>query len=143
MAPGAAARGLLMFSAFGVDTLAELRAAGARTMGFPDLHDLGDALVATGLAQPVMDAERLTLTYQAPERLLADLRALGGDALADRPRGMAGRGRIGRLRGALAARGPLALTFELVYGHAWAPDARRLPDGYAPVRVLRRKPDAP
>lgn len=133
--------GLLMFSAFGVDTLAELRAAGMPTIGFPDLHDVGDALVAAGLAQPVMDMERLSLTYQEPQRLLDDLRALGGDALASRRRGLAGRARLAALRAALAARpDPLSLTFELVYGHAWAPAPRRLPEGYAPVRVVRQRP---
>ena len=133
--------GLLMFSAFGVDTLVELRAAGVATLGFPDLHDVGDALVAAGLAQPVMDMERLSLTYQSPQRLLDDLRLLGGDALASRRRGLASRSRLEGLRTALAAQpAPLSLTFELVYGHAWAPTPRRLPEGYSPVQVLRRKP---
>src|SRR5690606_11804480 len=51
MRPGA----LLDFSFFGVDTLAELRALGARTMSFHDMHDIGDVLLAAGFSEPVMD----------------------------------------------------------------------------------------
>lgn len=134
---------LVMFTAFGVDTLRELRAAGARTLAFPDLHDLGDALLSAGFAEPVMDMERLTLTYETPQRLLADLSALGGDPLSGRRRGLSGRGRLARLHAALEARrdggtGRLSLTFEIVYGHAWMPRASRLPAGYAPIDFVRR-----
>lgn len=137
------AEGLAMFTAFGVDTLRELRAAGAGTLAFPDMHDLGDALVSAGFADPVMDMERLTLTYETPQRLLADVSALGGDPLADRRRGLSGRGRLGRLHAALEAQreaggGRLPLTFEIVYGHAWVPRASRLPPGYAPIDFVRR-----
>jgi malonyl-CoA O-methyltransferase len=61
--------GLLMFTTFGPDTLRELRAAWAVADGFThvspflDMHDIGDALVRARFADPVMDAERLTLTY--------------------------------------------------------------------------------
>ena len=57
--------GLLLFSCFGPDTLRELRAAcrltlpDARPMPFIDMHDFGDMMVASGLADPVMDAEVL------------------------------------------------------------------------------------
>ena len=61
--------GLLSFATFGPDTLVELRRAWAAVDGhvhvnrFIDMHDLGDALVRAGLAEPVMDVERYTLTY--------------------------------------------------------------------------------
>ncbi|MFZ4757769.1 MAG: methyltransferase domain-containing protein, partial [Burkholderiaceae bacterium] len=81
--------GLLMFSALGVDSLRELRAAGWPTPVLPDLHDIGDALVGAGFAEPVMDAERLQVTWTDPARLLAELRGLGGDARRHRSPGMA------------------------------------------------------
>ena len=135
---------LLTFTAFGVDTLRELRALGTRTMGFPDMHDLGDALVAAGFAEPVMDMHLLTLTYASPERLLEDLRALGGNALAGRAPGLTGRGRLDRARAALRAardadpQKQLSLSFEVVHGHAWVPKPSRLPAGYAPVDFVRK-----
>ena len=79
LAPG----GLLMFSTFGPDTLKELRAAyGASTVythvnRFIDMHDLGDMLVHSGFADPVMDMEYITLTYAEVRDLMRDLKAIG------------------------------------------------------------------
>jgi malonyl-CoA O-methyltransferase len=68
-----------------------------------------------------MDMEMLTFTYASGDALLADLRASGQtSARADRPRGLAGKRFIARLRSALAARA----TFEIVYGHAWKGKSR-------------------
>jgi len=115
-----APNGLLMFSTLGPDSLKELRAAAgeARVHRFIDMHDLGDMLLAAGLAAPVMDMELLTIEYPDADTLLGDLRASGqASARADRPRGLAGRSFGERLRRALGDK-PKA-TFEVVYGHAW------------------------
>jgi malonyl-CoA O-methyltransferase len=115
-----APNGLLMFSALGPDSLKELRAAAgaARVHRFIDMHDLGDMLLAAGLAAPVMDMELLTIEYPDADTLLGDLRASGQTSVrADRPRGLAGRSFGERLRRALGDK-PKA-TFEVVYGHAW------------------------
>ncbi|UCE30410.1 MAG: SAM-dependent methyltransferase, partial [Burkholderiales bacterium] len=136
--------GLLMFSALGVDSLRELRAAGASTMTFQDMHDIGDALLAVGFAEPVMDMETLNLGYRSTEALVADLRALGGNALRARRAGLAGRRWLRQAHSALHehCRKPAGdghgLTFEVVYGHAWAPKPRGMPQGYAPVRFVPR-----
>ena len=128
--------GLLMFSTLGPDSLMELRtAAGAgRVHAFIDMHDVGDMLLAAGLAAPVMDMELIKLEYPDADTLLRDLRGSGQtNARADRPRGLAGRAFAQRLRHALGAR-PKA-TFEVVYGHAWqAPPAQ--PD-VKTVRVFK------
>lgn len=126
--------GLLLFSAFGPDTLKELRAAmaevwpAARPVSFVDMHDYGDMMVAAGLATPVMDVETLTLTYANPEALIAEARALGANPRDDRPGWLPGSAAGRRLRAALARRagpdGRIALTFEVVYGHAWKPAPR-------------------
>src|SRR5262252_7176657 len=62
--------GLLMFSTYGPDTLKELRAAfGAdaapHVHPFVDLHDLGDTLAGNGFADPVMDMDIVTVTYDS------------------------------------------------------------------------------
>ena len=67
--------GVLTFTTYGPDTLIELRRAWAAVDGhvhvnqFIDMHDLGDALVRAGFAEPVMDVERYTLTYEPGDRL--------------------------------------------------------------------------
>ena len=56
---------------------------------FIDMHDLGDMLVQAGFADPVMDQERITLTFAERAALLAELRGLGGNAAPERYRGPA------------------------------------------------------
>jgi malonyl-CoA O-methyltransferase len=143
--------GLLMFSAFGVDTLRELRGLGARLPVFPDMHDIGDALAHAGFAEPVMDAERLTVTWEDASTLLAEVSSLGGDPSRLRRSGLAGRGRrlawIDAIESLRGADGRLSLTFELVFGHAWVPERKRRADGLATVRfapgVVPRKRSGP
>ena len=137
--------GLVMFSTVGPDTLKELRAVtpGARVHAFADMHDIGDELIAAGFADPVMDAERLTVTYATSDALLADLRGSGQtSAREDRPRGLNGRRFLEALRTALDAErrdGRLAATVEVVYGHAWKPlSPSRTSDGRAIVRFERK-----
>jgi len=114
------AGGLLMFSALGPDTLRELRAAGAATLRrFHDMHDLGDRLMAAGFADPVMDTERIELTYARPRGLLRDQRLLGvRDGLLGPMGFRAGRGVFRALEQARRD-GRLPATFEIIYGHAW------------------------
>ena len=128
--------GFLMFSCLGPDTLRELRTAYA-TQGWPapaheftDMHDWGDMLVEAGFAEPVMDMERITLTYATPERLLVELRELGRNFNLQRFAGLRGRRWHGQLLQVLQslarpdAEGRLVLTFEVVYGHALKPAPR-------------------
>jgi len=127
--------GFLMFSCFGPDTLRELRALYA-AIGWPppgpqftDMHDWGDMLVAGGFAEPVMDMERITLTWETPARLLEELRELGANLHPGRFPALRGRTWRKLLESELARalRGPdgrLGLTFEVVYGHAIRPAPR-------------------
>ena len=121
--------GFLMFSCLGPDTARELRALYAR-LGWPpagheltDMHDWGDMLVQTGFAEPVMDMERITLTYETPARLLEELAELGRNFHPGRFPALRGRQWKARLERELAAHlagadGRLSLTFEVIYGHA-------------------------
>ena len=126
--------GFVMFSCLGPGTLRELRALYERcgwpapTPGYVDMHDLGDMLVQAGFADPVMDQETLTLQWDSPAALLAELRSLGGNTAPDRIKGL----RTPRWRralehelGALAgADGKIGLSFEVAYGHAFKGAAR-------------------
>jgi malonyl-CoA O-methyltransferase len=141
--------GLLMFSSFGPDTLRELRAAFAEVdedphvLPFVDMHDFGDQLVEAGFSTPVMDMEVITVTYDTVPALLADVRALGGNPLATRRRALMGRASGRKLAAALErgrrADGKLALTFEVIYGHAFRPAPRVTAAGEAIVRFQPRR----
>jgi len=123
--------GLLMFSTFGPDTLRELREAWSAVDGavhvspFYDMHDIGDALLRVGLADPVMDVDRMTVTYDSVDGLMRDLKLLGAHNVASgRPKGLTGRGRMQAMRAAYECfrhEGRLPASYEVVYGHAWAP----------------------
>jgi malonyl-CoA O-methyltransferase len=146
--------GLFAFSTFGPDTLKELRAAWAAADGdshvnrFLDLHDVGDALVRAGFAEPVLDIERVEHTYPDADALMRDLKAQGAhNATYGRPRGLTGRGRMDKVRAAYEAfrRGAcLPASFEVLYASAWgtAPaSVAALIDGEAhiPASAIRRR----
>jgi malonyl-CoA O-methyltransferase len=128
--------GFVMFSCLGPDTLKELQAV-YQAQGwtppahaFTDMHDWGDMLVEAGFAEPVMDMEHITLTYETPERMLQDLRVLGRNLNVGRFAGLRGKAWRAQLLQALTstarttADGRLALTVEVIYGHALKPTPR-------------------
>lgn len=131
-----AVNGFLMFSCLGPDTLRELRQLHAHagwpppSHEFTDMHDWGDMLVQAGFAEPVMDMERITLTYSTPEGLLAELRGLGRNLHVQRFAGLRGRAWHHDLLQGLKSLarpdlgGQLSVTFEIVYGHALKPQPR-------------------
>jgi malonyl-CoA O-methyltransferase len=142
--------GLLMFTTFGPDTLWELRNAWTVADGhshvspFIDMHDLGDALVRVGFADPVVDVERLTLTYDKARNLMRDLKLLGAhNATSVRSRGLTGRRRFAAVEQAYEAHrrdGRLPASYEVIYGHTWAPQQRRLEAGVAiPLSAVKRE----
>ena len=143
--------GFLMFSCLGPDSLREIREI-YQLMGWPapsheftDMHDWGDMLVAAGFAEPVLDMERIVLTFATPERLLAELRTLGRNLHPARFPGLRGRTWYRKLKNELrAGRAPtspevveeaskdaseresglIPLTFEVIYCHALKPKPR-------------------
>src|SRR5690606_37243186 len=126
-------------------TLAELRAAwrgvddAPHVYAFLDMHDVGDALVRAGFADPVMDVDRRTLNYADARAVVRDLRALGArNAHRRRARGLTGRARFARFLAAydaLARDGRVPATVELVHGHAWAPRASTAGRPVIPIRA--------
>lgn len=121
--------GFFAFSTFGPDTLKELRAAWARADGFShvnrflDMHDVGDAIAHSGLAEPVLDVERVELGYPDTLSLMRDLKAIGAhNVTAGRPRTLLGKARLRRMTDAYEAfrrRGALPATYEVIYGASW------------------------
>jgi malonyl-CoA O-methyltransferase len=125
--------GFLMFSCLGPDTLRELTQV-YQNQGWPpashaftDMHDWGDMLVQAGFGQPVMDMERITLTYANADTLLAECRLLGRNLHSDRFSGLRGKQWLAHLKTALLALakpdqdGRLSVTVEVIYGHALKP----------------------
>jgi len=131
--------GLLAFAMFGPDTLKELRAAGATGLrSFPDMHDVGDMLVAAGFGDPVMDMEMITFAYASPRSLLRDQRLLGvRDGLLGAMDFRAAR-QVFRAWEGQRRDGRLPATFEIVFGHAWKPEPRMAPDGRAIIQFRPR-----
>jgi malonyl-CoA O-methyltransferase len=119
--------GMLLFSSLGLGTLNELANAwhdadeAASMAGFVDILEHGDALMAAGFQQPVMDAERITLDYP-------DITALSNELEAT---GMASFLRNGNLKKSLEAvakayepfkvNDRYPVSFEVVYGTAFGP----------------------
>ncbi len=127
--PGA----LLQFATFGPDTLKELRAswqkvdAAVHVNSFIDMHDIGDALLQAGFAEPVMESEIITVNYQEVDTLMQDLRDIGANVTANGHRqGLLTRNMLKQLREAYEAyrQGDvLPATYEVVYGHAWVSES--------------------
>lgn len=128
--------GLLTFTMLGQESLAELRSAWAKTDAFThvspfmDMHHVGDALIQAGFAEPVVDVEVLTVTYERLTPLLKDLRALGSiNATANRNPGLTGRKHWRRFTDACDRKrdedGRLPVTLEVIYGLAWAGEPAR------------------
>jgi malonyl-CoA O-methyltransferase len=124
----------LAFTTFGPDTLKELRSAWAavdtytHVNAFVDMHDLGDALSRAGLTEPVLDVERVTLTYPNVLALMRDLKTIGAhNVTSGRPRGLVGRTRLRRMEAAsetLRSDGLIPASYEVVYGAAWGSAGR-------------------
>src|SRR3954468_1003767 len=111
------------------------------------MHDLGDALLRSGFAEPVMDTERLTVTYADSKTLIAELRntASTNVALGRRP-GLMDRAAAKRFEDSLSTAkkdGLYPVTLEVVYGHAWTVESSRKRtsgETVVPLANLRRPP---
>ncbi len=148
-------QGLFVFSTFGPDTLKELRSAWAEADShshvnrFLDMHDVGDALVRAGLLEPVLDVDRLQVTYSDALTLMRDLKSIGArNETAGRPRTLLGRGHLQRVFDAYESfrkDGRLPATYEVVYGAAWGSAGRPTAAAHAgevrisPSAIRRRK----
>lgn len=123
--------GLLMFATFGPDTLKELRHCWAQldqadhVNNFIDMHDLGDSLLHSGFAEPVMDMDMMNLTYQQARTVMTDLKAIGANTtLKSHYRGLLTPRKLQQVLDAYEGfrqDGVLPASFEVLYGHGWKP----------------------
>ncbi len=125
--------GLLMFSTFGPDTLKELKQSWAQVDNhahvneFTDMHDLGDELIHAGLAEPVMDMDILTLTYNDAISVMKDLKAIGANTILKNQQKEVESGLItpNKLKRVIAhyesfrKNKVIPASYEVVFGHAW------------------------
>jgi len=128
--------GLLLFSTFGPDTLKELRQSWAKVdelahvNAFTDMHDVGDALMQSGFADPVMDMEMLTMTYEDVKTVMRDLKQIGAhNVMQGRPHTMTGKNKLKNMMHAYEEfrdDGLLPVSYEIVYGHAWVPEEKNI-----------------
>ena len=140
--------GVIMFTAPGPDTLIELRRAltqagedaNSRVQRFNDLHDIGDMLIHTGFADPVMDMEVITLEYATAAALWRDLKAQGAvNSMQLRPRGLLTPRKWKAIEAALDSvrklDGPIRISVEVIYGHAWKVAPKKTAEGHSIVRL--------
>ena len=129
--------GLFIASLFGGGTLAELRAClmeaelevrggyGPRISPFAEAPDLIDLLKRIGFTMPVVDSDRVEVSYAHPLRLLQDLRAMGeGNVLFERPRIGLNRAILARMSEIYFARhadaeGRIIASFEIITLSGW------------------------
>ena len=132
--------GLFLAAALGGDTLHELRTSlfqaeteieggvSPRFSPLIDVRDLGNLMTRAGFALPVADAEKVTVSYGDPLKLLLDLRGMGEtNANKDRRRTFTRRTTLLRsceiYKEMFAdATGRIPATFEIITMTAWAPD---------------------
>lgn len=130
LAPG----GLLLFSSFGPDSLKELRQSWAEVDErphvniFADMHNVGDALGQSGFLDPVMDMEVITVTYKDVKSIMRDLKKIGAhNVMQGRSHQVTGKNKLQKMMKAYESfrtEGLLPVTYEIVYGHAWVPEAK-------------------
>jgi malonyl-CoA O-methyltransferase len=122
--------GVVLYTTLGPDTLNELRTSWAavdqqvHVNTFLDMHDVGDAMLRARLAEPVMDMEHLTMTYEDAMTLMRDLKTLGAHNVnPGRRHGLTSPKKLKSVIGAYEqfrrADGLLPASYEVVYGHAW------------------------
>lgn len=150
---------MLVFTCFGPDTLYELKQAWRavddrpHVNDHPDMHDVGDVLLAAGFRDPVMDTERLTLEYPDVMSLMRDLKGIGAHNVAsERKHGLTGKTRLNNM---LRAYEPFRrgncypASYEVIYGTAFAPregQPLKTPDGDVAtfsIDALRKRPGKP
>ena len=120
--------GVFTFATLGPGSFEPLRQVNSgetRLNAFADMHDVGDALVKAGLADPVLDVDRLTITWPDIAAIRRDHVAAGaGNTRRDRAMTLTGRSRLAEVLDALRRDGGYAADIELVYGHAWGTGPR-------------------
>lgn len=145
--------GTLLFTCFGPDTLAELKACFRASDDFIhvpsyiDMHDIGDSLTRSGWQDPVLDVEHFTLTYANVKQLMQDLKLQGLNSLQIPARKtLTGKMRWQRMIKAYEKHRideRIPAHVEITFGYAIAPLEKNLSDNLGEVAIplnrLRRR----
>ena len=121
------ADGVLMAATFGIDTLRELAGAFAviddlqHVNPYPDMHDLGDMLLASGFVDPVVDMTQLTVQYDSLAELLFDIKNSGMPFFAEhKNKGLYTKAKLMQVGAAYPKEQDcLPATFEVIFAHAF------------------------
>jgi len=133
---------LFFFSSFGPDTLNELKSSwavvdsGNHVNNFIDMHDLGDQLTGCGFQSPIMEMEKITLTYSEVEDLMLDLKSLGANKVFSQSKGLVGKNKFINMKNmyeSYRTDGKIPATYEVIYGHAWTAS-----DNFSPISLENR-----
>jgi len=133
---------LFFFSSFGPDTLNELKSSwavvdsGNHVNNFIDMHDLGDQLTGCGFQSPIMEMEKITLTYSEVEDLMLDLKSLGANKVFSQSKGLVGKNKFTSMKNmyeSYRTDGKIPATYEVIYGHAWTAS-----NNFSPISLENR-----
>ena len=121
-------QGLILFTTFGPETLTELKRSWAvvdnepHVNEFIDMHDIGDQMVQSGFQSPIMEMEKLTLTYEKVLDLMHDLKGIGAQSVENRSKSLTGKTKFQKMLQMYESyrnNGKIPATYEVIYGHAW------------------------
>jgi malonyl-CoA O-methyltransferase len=144
--------GLLSFASLGPETLHELRQSWAQVDDYPhvnvfyDMHDVAEAMMQARLAEPVLDVERVQLSYDSVMSLMKDLKTLGAHNVnSGRNKGLTGKDAMQKMFQAYEQfrdqKMQLPASYEVIYGHAWCSENQQVKqdDGSVsiPIDVLK------
>ena len=125
--------GLILFTTFGPETLKELKRSWSVVDSHPhvnefiDMHDIGDQMIQSGLQSPIMEMEKLTLTYERVLDLMRDLKGIGAQSVENRSKSLTGKTKFMKMLEMYESyreNGKIPATYEVIYGHAWKNDVK-------------------
>lgn len=144
-----APNGLLLFSTFGPETLREIKQSWSEvdnrphTSDFPDMHEIGDALLQAGFQDPVTDMEMITMTYANVRQLMRDIKNIGASNTdSNRSKGLMGKAKLKAFEDAYeqfkTADGLYPASWEIIYGHAWLGEGLKVEgfENVIPIKAL-------
>ncbi len=128
--------GVFLFTSFGPDTLKELRESwkqvddDVHVNAFADMHDIGDSLIRNGMDAPVLSIEHMVLTYDECKQLMRELKNIGAHNVNNgRRKTLTGKQRLQKMiknYESYRQDNKLPATYEVIYGHAWKPEADKI-----------------
>lgn len=124
--------GLLIFTTLGIDTLWELRSSWHKvnesfhhTNQFLDMHNLGDGLMKSRFASPILETKNITLTYSKLIDVMQDLKKIGANTIINsenQKKSLLGKTEFRNLEAEyskLKSNNKFPATYEIIYAHAW------------------------